>query len=151
MSRNWRRRRKLYNPRYDNETRSEDRGKIRGVFAALRKEHGFICRMRFWCCMSCGCEGIEELAEKAKEKGQQKHGWAFFHQQDETGWWEYGCLYLAYGDIDGGQYNTVQVGKMLVKALKEQGLTVEWNGKAAQRILVKSRDCYEPEKSEVGH
>lgn len=56
------------------------------------------------------------------------------HQQDTERAAEGDGLYLSYGALEGG--DTESIGHEVVAALTAANLPTEWNGTAAQRILV---------------
>lgn len=91
------------------------------AFEDLMENHGFDAEGNFMCCQSCGIAAMGRL-----NSGR----YVFWHAQDHDALMEGGAkLYLAYGV-------TAKDGRAVVKALKAQGLAVEWNGKVTQRIVV---------------
>jgi hypothetical protein len=123
---------------------------------------GFVTRMDFTCCQTCGHSEIVE------ERRADEHAYVFFHQQDtarlvgpDAG------LYLAFGlfagahpDVDptllesaraGNEDARAQLGPLLeeletgignqvVTAIRSQGLTVTWGGTRESRPSVSISD-----------
>lgn len=76
-----------------------------------------------------------------KEKADKVKGAIFWHSQDEQDYQKNGRLSLAYGDLDTEQHGniglpTVETGRILATELQKEGLRVNWNGDASQRIEV---------------
>lgn len=94
----------------------ENKKKLNKAFTALRKA-GYTAKQNFLCCQSCAWNA---LSDKEAEKA------VFYHRQDTERMKESGELWLAWSGK----------GKEIVKILKEQGLTVEWEGKKGTRIMV---------------
>ena len=105
------------------------------AFEELEKE-GIIARQNFSCCQNCGHSEIGGERADAEAEGRQVWGYTFYHMQDTEGACEGGLLYLAYGSF-GEPDDTLGVGERIARALERAGLTVEWNGTAAQRIGVR--------------
>jgi hypothetical protein len=104
------------------------------AFAAL-EEQGIIARQNFSCCQNCGHAEIGEEIANAEAEGRKVQGYTFYHMQDTEGACEGGFLYLAYGS-NGNRAQIVRIGRRIARALEQAGLTVEWDGSAAQRIGV---------------
>ncbi len=108
-----------------------DYARVRDAFAALEAE-GVVARMSFTCCQTCG------HAEIGDEKGAASRGYVFFHQQDAEGLAPGASeVFLAYG---GFQVPDEVVAREVVAALTSQGLAVEWDGTASQRVRVTGLD-----------
>jgi hypothetical protein len=119
--------------------------------------------MDFTCCNTCGTAEIDDQRTPlATDQGYPFREWAytFFHQQDADSLAdEPATLFLTYsswraapdtdplllaaakaGDVAAraqvaAQTNT-QVGQVIAAALRDQGLTVDWDGDPRQRIAV---------------
>lgn len=101
------------------------RAKLKLAFAALR-EQGYAAKENFLCCQSCGGAAIDLKGKK---------GGVFWHGQDDEGLKEHGSLYISFLTKEGG--GSEKVGAALAVALRSEGLQVEWNGTAAERVKVK--------------
>lgn len=101
------------------------------AFAELRK-NGLVARQNFTCCQSCGnYSGWEEV------KGSKKMGLVFYHRQDKENLQKDRYVYLAYSGWDEpGKSTTKEVGNLVVETMKNNGLSVEWNGDVNTRIKV---------------
>lgn len=140
-----------------------DYGRLERAFAALADER-VVARMNFTCCQNCGTTEIDD-ERTAIDGGPGRYGYAewaytFFHQQDAEGLGQPDALlrlsfsaFTAAPDADpadvaagrAGDRDAMQrvmahtdavVGRTVVAALVDQGLTVMWDGTGAQRIAV---------------
>jgi len=124
-----------------NSTVARNRKLVLEAFKNLRKQ-GLIARANFLCCSNCAGSEIESyVSNLPEEKAKRIKGCVFWHKQDEDDIWRHGEMYLAYGSIDSSKHGEVglptkEVGELVVRALKEQGLSVEWDGDPHVRILV---------------
>ncbi|WP_062209347.1 hypothetical protein [Streptomyces sp. NBRC 109706] len=110
-----------------------DPERITRAFEALGAA-GITAREHFACCRSCG------VAEIGGESEPDARGFVFFHYQStESAAGGYG-LTLHYGGFDGAPETTAAVGREVVAALGEVGLTTDWNGKPDQAIAVTPLD-----------
>ena len=103
------------------------KNRIKSTFKTLRKDHGFLARMNFTCCSSCGWYEMSEhkalkgLSEQEKENANI----VFYHRQDAEHMDEYDKCYLAWsGD-----------GETIKKVLEDNRLSVEWDGTTSMRIM----------------
>ena len=95
--------------------------RLRGAFNQLRR-NGYLTRSGGWiCCSSCG------HAELAKQSTNGK--WVFWHAQSHSNLIEDAEVYLAWSG-DGDE---------ICAALRETGLTVDWNGTRQRAIGVSLR------------
>jgi hypothetical protein len=93
--------------------------RLRSAFKQLRSR-GYLARSGRWiCCTNCG------HAELAKQSTNGK--WVFWHDQSHDNLNEHARVYLAWNG-DGDE---------ICAALRETGLTVEWNGKEQMAIGVR--------------
>ncbi|KAB8158914.1 hypothetical protein FH609_019820 [Streptomyces sp. 3MP-14] len=95
---------------------------------------GITAREHFTCCRSCG------NAEIGGVSPPDARGFVYFHQQSTEGAANGGQLSLYYGRFDGSEETTAAVGREVVAALTEEGLTVEWNGSPSAAIAVTGLD-----------
>lgn len=137
-------------------------GRVRAAFDAL-ESNGVLARMSFSCCQTCATEEIgDERSPNGSAEGYPFREWAFtyFHQQDADRLAdEPAVLYLSYGafrpapGIDPALLDAASqgdddahaatraasqlaAGQHVVEALREQGLTVDWDGDTGRRIAV---------------
>lgn len=101
------------------------RESIKAAFRRLRKL-GYEAHMDWWCCQTCGCAALKAGTVN----------YVFYHDQDAAAFGrdgnlggDRGGLYLAWG----GDGNVIR------SALEDEGLSVEWNGKDDQCIVVTGR------------
>lgn len=67
-------------------------------------------------------------------------GFVFFHTQCTDAAAAGHGLTLLYGGFDGPSDTTASIGRQVVAALTETGLSVEWNGRPDQTITVTPLD-----------
>ena len=99
-------------------------------------EGGIVARHDFTCCQNCGFAEIGEEIAEAIKAGIDVTGFTFYHAQDTDHATEGRGLYLSYGHVDGGDVNTIAVGRIIVSALNAAGLQTEWDGTVGKRIAV---------------
>lgn len=103
--------------------------------ASMKLEsEGIVVRGNFTCCGSCGITEIWEEIELAKKAGILVKGYAFYHSQDVEGVAEGEHLRLSYGSTEAGDAPSIAIAKRIVEILRDEGLTVHWNGTFMQRI-----------------
>jgi hypothetical protein len=93
------------------------------AFKSLEQK-GVISRANFSCCSRCG------NAEIRGEASSHHVGYCYFHEQDLDACVEYRGLVLRHGVIGddfADQTKRVEMASIIVQAMKEVGLTVEWN------------------------
>jgi hypothetical protein len=83
-----------------------------------------------------GVDDCTELHDKLKKKGISTRGYCFYHGQDVERVVEDKVLYIAFGDFGNNDRKGVEIGRAVVKALKEQGFKVSWNNKIDTRIEI---------------
>lgn len=149
-----------------------DYAKVASAFASLSGQ-GIVGRMNFTCCQTCGTDEIddERTPRDGAEEGEyawNEWGYTFFHQQDAERLSEMpATLYLTYStfapapDVDdallerwrGGdesaklqviESSNTLVGHRIADALREQGLSVDWDGNLDARIAVEITDWRKP-------
>ncbi|GAA3232447.1 hypothetical protein GCM10010532_068560 [Dactylosporangium siamense] len=108
-----------------------DSDRLTDAFRALDAA-GIVAREDFACCQNCG---VSEIGAEATEAAPAR-GYVFYHLQDAERAAEGGSLWLAYGlfDPSGDQ---AAAGAEVVAAVRAQGLHVDWDGSAGQRIHVR--------------
>lgn len=125
----------------DSEVVRQNREALLKAFADLRKQ-GLIALANFSCCQNCaGSEIATRIDDMDAKHAAKVKGCVYWHNQDEDDLRERGHVALAYGSLGTRKHGevglpTVEVGKMVVEALKERGLCFAWNGSDGQRILV---------------
>ncbi|MBO3737079.1 DUF6891 domain-containing protein [Actinoplanes flavus] len=102
--------------------RRTDSDRLTDAFRALDAA-GITARQDFSCCQNCG------VAELRDAPGR---GFVFYHQQDAERAAGGGSLWLAFGP-------DVEAGREVVAALRAEGLHVDWDESAGQRIHVRLR------------
>ncbi|KDN82987.1 DUF6891 domain-containing protein [Kitasatospora cheerisanensis] len=110
-----------------------DPERLAGAFTAL-EARGITARENFTCCHSCG------QAEIGAEAEPDSRGFVYFHSQSTDHAVAGHGLSLYYGGFDGSEDTTAAIGREVVAALEESGLTVRWNGSPAQAIEVTGLD-----------
>ena len=100
------------------------------LFPRLRKR-GFIARMNFSCCASCGSY---ELTQEAKKRQISKV--VFYHRQAEDHFKRDGKVYLMYFSMLDDDSETTTVGGIVTEIAKECGLKVEWDGSPSKALCV---------------
>ena len=114
-------------------TGTTDPERITAAFESLERA-GITARENFTCCRNCG------TTEIGGEGDEDARGFVFFHFQCTEGAANGGALYLLYGGFDGTAKSTVEVGHEVARALRGQGLTVEWDGSPESSMLVTGLD-----------
>ena len=95
---------------------------VKAVFSELRS-HGFVARMNFSCCSTCGSY---ELSEKARDLGLEKV--VFYRQQDEAALLSSGELSVRYFSMNEDKDRTADtlVGSEVFDMLRKHGVYAEW-------------------------
>ena len=123
-----------------------DNDRLDDAFARLDAA-GIIARQDFACCTSCAQAEIwDEVSDPTAWRGN-----VWFHRQDTERAVVGDGLYLGFAGRDersrlqrllGGKgaeraaADSPSIGREIVKALADTGLTVDWNGKVERRILL---------------
>ncbi|MFF9347550.1 DUF6891 domain-containing protein [Streptomyces sp. NPDC014734] len=110
-----------------------DADRLERAFATL-DERGITAREHFSCCRSCG---LGEIHEAGREDAR---GFVFFHTQCTQGAAAGHGLSLYYGGFDESAETTTAVGHEVTAALREAGLTVEWDGSPDRAIELSPLD-----------
>ncbi|GGZ10288.1 DUF6891 domain-containing protein [Streptomyces poonensis] len=105
-----------------------DPERLTRAFATLEAS-GITARENFTCCRSCGTSEIGAEREDAR-------GFVFFHSQCTEGAAAGHGLWLLYGGFDGSAGTTAAVGREVVAALTEAGLSAQWDGDPGDAITV---------------
>lgn len=107
-----------------------DNDRVDAAFAAL-SDRGVLAEQDYWCCQTCGHAAA---ADEVSERGLR--GYVFYHQQDTESAVDGGGLFLAFGTGKPDAEADVAIASEAVAALREQGLTVSWDGTVRQRPYV---------------
>lgn len=91
---------------------------------------GITARENFTCCRSCG------TAEMGAERADGDRGFVYFHTQCTESAAEGHGLTLLYGGFDGSAETTTAVGREVVAALADVGLSTKWDGEPDTAIEV---------------
>lgn len=122
-------------PRYSREQKKEYariRGRVEDAFEGL-EDQGIMCRPNYLCCTGCASGGIfTEMEDSDKDW----RGGVYWHEQDDEGLMRSGYLYLGSGAFEDDDEKTVAIGEEIVEALEDEGLEVEWDGTASEKIRV---------------
>ena len=95
---------------------------------------GITAREHFTCCRSCG---MSEIYAAGREDAR---GFVFFHLQGTESAAAGHGLTLYYGGFDDSAETTAAVGREVVAALGEAGLTAEWDGSPDKAIELTGLD-----------
>ena len=106
------------------------------AFAALEGA-GVIARHNFACCNGCGHYEIPDEVAAAREERRTVDGYVFYHMQDTDRVVEGGELHLRYGGTINVGDETI--GARIVIALRDAGLTPEWDGDPTKTIQLAIR------------
>lgn len=85
-------------------------------------------------------EGVHdsfEVFHHLKTKDLDPIGFCFYHFQDIERAIESELLSIAFGDFENSAKKSVEIGKILVNILKNNGFSVHWNGDVNTRIEIK--------------
>ncbi|MBG0829429.1 hypothetical protein HS041_16810 [Planomonospora sp. ID67723] len=101
---------------------------------ALLEAAGITARENFTCCRTCG------QAEIGAAGAPDARGYVYFHSQCTDSAAAGRGLALLYGGFDGSPDTTASIGREVVAALGETGLSAEWSGDPSQSITVTPLD-----------
>ncbi|MFB9890555.1 DUF6891 domain-containing protein [Planobispora takensis] len=110
-----------------------DPERLSRAFAALEAS-GITAREDFTCCRTCG------QAEIGGAGAPDARGYVYFHSQCTDSAAAGHGLTLLYGGFDGSPGTTASIGREVVAAVEETGLSVEWNGDPGRAIAVTPLD-----------
>jgi hypothetical protein len=110
-----------------------DPERLTSAFGAL-EDAGITARENFACCRSCG------NAEIGAEGPDDARGFVYFHSQCTDAVAAGRGLSLYYGGFDDSSETTTHVGREVVAALTDAGLSVEWDGDPSRAITVTALD-----------
>lgn len=118
------------------------------AFKALRKQ-GFIARQNFSCCNGCAGNEIANEVEAKIDAGKLREGFkgSVFYTRQQRMITEskrttiIQKVYLSFGPLDTSKHgekgvSTKEAGDLVAEALKDAGVTFEWDGSPDQCILV---------------
>src|SRR5262245_25564551 len=107
------------------------------VFESLRGQ-GILTRHRCGLTIQDGLEVIDQLYNEAGGERSGLIGYCFYHLQDmEAAMWADTGLWLAFGSFPPSHERAAQVGQLIRKEFERAGFTVEWDGTAESRMLLK--------------
>ncbi|MGJ6968872.1 DUF6891 domain-containing protein [Streptosporangium sp. G11] len=106
-----------------------DPERLNRAFTALEAT-GITARENFTCCRTCG------QAEIGETGSPDARGYVYFHSQCTDSAAAGHGMALLYGGFDGSPDTTASIGREVVAALGETGLSVEWNGDPRETITV---------------
>ncbi len=108
------------------------------AFAAMEAA-GLIVEQDAGLTKSDGLEIVTEAYEDAVEEGEADGivGYCYYHGQDLDWVMESGDLRLAFGDFGGDEKGSVEVGRVVQRAVEDAGFAVQWSGSTHERILVR--------------
>jgi len=106
------------------------------AFLVLEEEQGIVARQHFTCCQTDGHNDIWLEVREAQQHGPVT-GYVFYHQQDTETAVQHGKLFLAFGAVQESDAATCEIGRRIVQALRDAGLSVEWSGSPRERAVVK--------------
>jgi hypothetical protein len=110
-----------------------DPERLTRAFTALETA-GITARENFTCCRTCGQTEIGGVGSP------DARGFVYFHSQcTDSAAAGYG-LTLLYGGFDGSPETTTRIGREVVAALEEAGLSAKWNGDPGRAITVTPLD-----------
>ncbi|MFB9718457.1 DUF6891 domain-containing protein [Planobispora longispora] len=115
---------------WDGETDPE---RLSRAFTSLEAA-GITARENFTCCRACG------QAEIGAAGAPDARGYVYFHSQCTDSAAAGRGLTLLYGGFDGSPDTTASIGREVVAALGEAGLSVEWNGDPRHAVTVTPLD-----------
>jgi hypothetical protein len=98
----------------------------------MMRGFGLLAEQNYLCCQNCGVHAMQERAAKDYPANAQPLGYCFYHVQDRDFLKEQGVAHLAFNAF--GSVDSVWVGRIIVHCLKQSGVSVKWDGTAAQRI-----------------
>jgi len=116
--------------------RQGDRSKLNAAFKLMRKR-GLLALQAYQCCSNCAGYAITEKAVKLISSGRKNkediRGCCFYHRQDAEDRDKGRPFYVRYGNIDSEEYgeigeDTEKVGRVVGEALKEAGVSYDWDG-----------------------
>jgi hypothetical protein len=113
-----------------------DCDRLNAAFKQLNDE-GIVARQHFSCCPNCGHRHMEREVERFEKEGREAWGYVFYDIQSTDAAIEIGELTLNYGGLADDEESTVFIGELVVDALRDHGLNVEWDGDPKKTILVK--------------
>ena len=120
---------------------------ISDLFKELRK-HGFVARMCFTCCGSCGSYEGREIAVK-----QSKNKLVFYHRQNDESFKYDGKVYLHYLDINEQSHDEdcKRIGQEIVEiiGLNHPNIEAVWDGDPDKCIIVQRKGRYAEENTNI--
>ena len=108
--------------KYDKQKVKEFKKLVKAAFKELR-DRGFVARMNFACCSTCGSYELSEIATD-----QRLEKVAFYHNQDEDTLLSSGELSVRYFSMNEDKDRTADtlVGSEVFDMLRKHGVYAEW-------------------------
>jgi hypothetical protein len=90
--------------------------------------YGIIAKENYKCCQTCAYNEISKYPFL---------GYCFYHQQDTDLAEKTGELMITFGGLpQEDPFDDIQIGKTIIKVLRQHNLNVSWSEDVTQRILV---------------
>ncbi|MFE5029247.1 DUF6891 domain-containing protein [Streptomyces sp. NPDC056656] len=106
-----------------------DPERLTRAFAVLEAT-GITARENFTCCRTCG------QADIGGAGSPDARGFVYFHSQCTDSAASGDGLMLLYGGFDGSPQSTASIGREVVAALAQAGLSVEWDGDPSKAVTI---------------
>lgn len=114
-----------------------DCNRLDRVFESLRGQ-GILTRHRCGLTIQDGLEIVDQLYFEAGGERSGLIGYCFYHLQDmEAATWGDTGLWLAFGSFSPKHDRVAKVGQVIRREFEQAGFTVEWDGTAGSRMLLK--------------
>jgi len=83
-----------------------------------------------------GEEDTFDLHQELEKKGVKTKGYCFYHSQDVDRAIDVRSLFLAFGDFEGNDKLTLEIGNKIVETLHQQGFKTKWDNTIETRIEI---------------
>ena len=96
-----------------------------------------LARHNYWCCSTCGTSAIDsEVHDHITKFGRRIQGYVYYHAQDTEAAVDHAQLCLRFGGSNYSDKQSIEVAKLIIKALEDEKLNVTWSGRPSQSIVV---------------
>lgn len=86
-------------------------------------------------------DGLSDVSMVECDRGRENvKGYCFYHSQNLEKAILGKGLSLAFGDLDGNEIKTVEIGNIIKQTLEEKGFTVKWNGDPQVKLNIPNFD-----------
>lgn len=126
-----------YRKEAENWQKPTDFDKLAKIFDELN-ESRIIALHRAGYTKQDGYSDVSEVNGILKKRNIESVGYCFYHTQDLMRAISEGNLFLAFDDITQDDTKAIELGKLIVKKLNENGFSTEWNETVEQRIEIKN-------------